>query len=236
MLYKQVEDHSLVVWYDPEGHYRQVAASLSVSNSTVTRYDGSFFKLRHEIDHLLNDLNPPRLVVYVPLDQSKTNHALIELEMAGVVVQPGQQPPFRNSRLSVLARNALKPILGDEMAAEVEKQVEAGKLSLADVNDLANKGKDLGKGVISLIYGTGSPQDVALAFLSSDRLDAEVTKKDAAGELCELLRFSFKADLPEKGTLPEWRERLARHVLMTDLVMGLEPVIDFSLNKPWVFG
>jgi len=31
---------------------------------------------------------PPRFVVYVPLAQGDTHHALIELEAAGVVMQP----------------------------------------------------------------------------------------------------------------------------------------------------
>jgi len=220
LLDKQVEDHRLVVWYDPEGHYRQVAASLSIPRAAVARFDGSFFSLRHEIDPLLNDTQPPRLVVYVPQDRDKTHHALCELEVAGAVFQP---------KLSVLARNALKGILGAETAAEVEKQVEAGKLSLADVNALATKGKDIGKGVVTLIYGTGNPQDVALAFLSGDRLDAEVDRKGAAGELRELLRFTYEADLPEKAPLSEWRDRLARHVLMTDLVAGLRSHVPPSL-------
>ncbi|GAC1467529.1 MAG: PglZ domain-containing protein [Isosphaeraceae bacterium] len=225
LLKRQVEDHCLVVWYDPEGHYGQVATSLNLPGATVARYDGSFFKLRHEIAPLMNDMQPPRLVVYVPLDQTKTNHALIELEAAGVVVRPGQQPPQRNTRLSVLARNALTSILGEKIATEVEKQVEAGKLSLADVNKLANNGK----GVLSLVYGTVNPQDVALAFLASDRHDAEVAKKDAAEELGQLLRLSHQVDLPEKDTLPKWRDQLARHVLMTDLVACLGSQVPPSL-------
>ena len=48
------------------------------------------------------------------MEQARTDHALIELEAAGVVMQPSQQPPARNPRLSLVARNALKPILGDE--------------------------------------------------------------------------------------------------------------------------
>ena len=54
-------------------------------------------------------MQPPRLLVYVPMDQGETDHALAELEAAGVVVQPGQQPPSRNTRLSLVARNALRP-------------------------------------------------------------------------------------------------------------------------------
>ena len=45
---------------------------------------------------------PPRLVVYVQMAQEQTHHALIELEAAGVVMQPSQQPPMRNTRLAVV--------------------------------------------------------------------------------------------------------------------------------------
>src|SRR5438093_5890065 len=114
LIAKQVEDRGLVVWYDPERAYVQAAAELVLPKTTVARYGDSFFHLRHEIDHLLNDSQPPRLVLYVPEDQANTHHALIEVEKAGVVMQPRQQPPACNTRLSVIARNALRPILGDD--------------------------------------------------------------------------------------------------------------------------
>src|SRR5205085_8218618 len=140
LIAKQVEDHRLVIWYDPWEVYSTVAEALELPKTTIARYDGSFFQLRHDIDALLNDEQPLRLVVYVPTDRSNTHNALIELEAAGVVIQPGQQPPNRNTRLALIARNALKPILGEETATEIEKQVESGKLSLADLNTLADKG------------------------------------------------------------------------------------------------
>src|SRR5437762_6862655 len=92
LIAKQVEERSLVVWYDPSADYRAVAESLELPGTTVARYDGSFLKLRREIDSLLNDLEPPKLVVYVPIGQAETHHALVELEEAGVVMRPGQQP------------------------------------------------------------------------------------------------------------------------------------------------
>ena len=230
LIRKQVEDHALVVWYDPEEHYREVVASLELPRTTIARYDSSFFKLRHEIDPLLNDLQPPRLVVYVPLDQSRTDHALIELEVVGVVIQSGQQPPSRNTRLSVVARNALKPILSEESATDVEKQVEAGKLSLADLDALADTGEGITKGVVSLIFGSGNPQDVALAFLVGDRHDAEVEKKTAVAELAGLLQDVFGVELPSGEPLPALRSRLARYVLATDLIAGLRDAIPPSLS------
>lgn len=152
LIAKQVEDHRLVIWYDPDQSYPEAAKELELSHTTVARYDGSFFQLRHDIDLLLNDEQPPRLVVYVPADRNNTHQALLELEAAGVVLQPGQQPPNRNTRLAVMARNALKSILGERIASEIEKQVESGKLSLADLNALADKGKDISTGVLSLIF------------------------------------------------------------------------------------
>jgi hypothetical protein len=154
---------------------------------------------------------------------------LIELEAAGVVMQPGQQPPARNTRHSLVARNALEPILGEENAAKVEKQVEAGKLSLADLDSLADQGEKFGKGVVSIVFGTGNSQEVALAFLASDRHDAEIQKKAAIEDLVGLFRSAFEADLSAITPLPELRSSLARHVLMTDLVACLGSVAPPSL-------
>jgi hypothetical protein len=92
LIAKQVDDRGLVVWYDPEEAYRAAVADWRLPNTTVTRYDGSFFKLRNEIDHLLNNGQPPRLVVYVPVERAETHSALIELDSAGVIMQPQQQP------------------------------------------------------------------------------------------------------------------------------------------------
>src|SRR5271157_2091274 len=228
LIAKQVDDHALVVWYDPEGHYRGVAADFTLPKTTVARYDGSFLQLRREIEPLLNDLHPPRLLVYVPMDQGETDHSLAELEAAGVVVQPGQQPPNRNTRLSLVARNALRPLRGDANAAEIEKQVEAGKLTLADLDVIGEK-KD--SGVLSLIFGSGNPQEVALGFLASCHSDGEVEKKSATGELADLLRSTLEVDLPGNAPLVEMRDRLARHVLLTDLVAGLGESLPASLNS-----
>ena len=104
LIAKQVEDYRLVVWYDPEQAYAVAAATLALPDTQMARYDGSFFQLRHDIDALLNGEQPPRLVVYVPEERGNTHSALIELEAVGVVMQPGQQPPNRNTRLALVAR------------------------------------------------------------------------------------------------------------------------------------
>src|SRR5437867_5782600 len=229
LIAKQVEDHRLVVWYDPEQAYAAAAAELQLPSTIVACYNGSFFQLRHDIDSLLNDEQPPRLVVCVPEERGNTYNALIELEAAGVVLQPGQQPPNRNTRLAIVARNALKTLLGDETAAEIATQVEARKLSLADLNALADKGKDISTGVLSLIFGTAHPQEVALAFLNSSTFDNEIESKAARQELVGLLERAFELTLPQHASLTDIRETLGRHVLLTDLVTALGDVVPSSL-------
>jgi hypothetical protein len=231
LIAKQVDDRGLVVWYDPERAYDQAAGELTIPNTTIARYEGSFFKLRRDIDDLLNDSHPPRLVVYVPLEKTETNSALVELDCAGVVMQPRQQPPACNTRLSVIARNALKPILGEDQVGEIERQVEAGKLTLADLNSLAEKGKDISTGVLALIFGSANPQEVALAFLHSDKHDEEINKKEAEKELRGLFEVSFDIELPASASLSNWRARLEQHVLLTDLVSIFKKNVPASLDS-----
>jgi hypothetical protein len=193
LIAKQVDDRGLVVWYDPERDYAPAAVQLDLPQTTIARYERNFFRLRHDIDHLLNDSQLPRLIVYVPMAQAETHSALIELEAAGVVMRPGQQPPNRNTKLAAIARNALRPILGDDQVVEIEKQVETGKLSLADLNALADKGKAISTGILSLIFGSANPQEVALAILHDGRYDAELEKKSAetnCGTCCKLASTS----------------------------------------------
>src|SRR6266851_9353157 len=138
LIAKQVEENGLVVWYDPNARYRTIARDLVLPNTTVVRYAESFFSLRHEIEPLMNTLDPPRLVIYVPLDQAETHHALIELEAAGVVMKPGDPSIKRNTRLSLIARNALKSSMPEAAIVSIEKQVETGKLTLVDLDTLAD--------------------------------------------------------------------------------------------------
>src|SRR5947207_12538385 len=96
----QLQEPRVVVWFDPEGHYRAFLDELALSETTVAVYEGSFFALRREIDPLLRADTPPRLLVYVPLAEEATDHALIELTAAGVALAPGAQDPACNTRLA----------------------------------------------------------------------------------------------------------------------------------------
>jgi hypothetical protein len=221
LIKKQVDDHVIVVWYDPEGYYKEFVRSLELPGTPLERYDGSFFALRHRIDPFIAGPDPRRLIVYVPLDRSQTHNALVEVEAAGVAVYPGAQPRQLNTRPSVVAKGALRGHLGDRELTSIEKQVEAGKLSLADL-DRIGAGAEPPRGLISLIFGTSSPQEVALGFLSNEQHDEEILKKDAMSELSVLLQAEFELALLEGEPPKDLRHRLARHILATEFLESLQ--------------
>ena len=59
--------------------------------------------------------------------------------------------------------------------------------------------------------------------------DESITKKDAKDELAKLLRRDFGFDAPDGTGLDDLRQRLARHVLLTDLVFGLGDAVPSKL-------
>jgi len=62
LIAKQVDDYGLVVWYDPDGVYAEAANALDLPDTTILRYEGSFVRLRWEIDQkkLMVGEEPPR--------------------------------------------------------------------------------------------------------------------------------------------------------------------------------
>jgi hypothetical protein len=145
---------------------------------------------------------------------------------------PGQ-PPSRNTRLSLVARNALKPSFGEETAASIEKQVEDGKINLAGLDELARHGDGIIKGVVTLIFGTSNVQDIALSFLSGERYDKEIAAREAGAELAMLLNSELDADLSGMSSPADGRMQFARHVLVTEFLTALNGSTPDKLSEAW---
>jgi hypothetical protein len=227
LLRKQIEAHGTVVWYDPDAAYAEVAQSLCVNGiagAALHCYDPEhgFVWLRHELEPLwANALYAPRLLLYVPLPQAETVHALVEFEVAGVVVRPGQQPLERNTALAMVARRALEPIFPPAKREEIVAEVQSGKLTLAELDEIAEKGSESGAGAIGVIFHTGSPQEIALRFLTLPDRDAEIVARQALDSLSRLLSDLIGVPLSSNGDPAMLRTLLARQVLMTDWIAAL---------------
>jgi len=236
LVRNQIETHGTVVWYDPERAYVEWFDALrpdDVAGAALHRYDPDrgFFWLRHELDPLWEGrTDPPRLLIYIPLDQEEASNALIEFEVGGVVMQPGQQPPERNTALVAVARRALQDVIPPAALEQILAQVRAGQLTLAELDDLAEQRVAAQSGVIATIFETGNPSEVALRFLGDPSLDERIRAKGAVGNLARLLSDLLGVDLPTNEGLDGLRARLARLVLLTDLIEGLGKVTPPALR------
>ncbi|MEO8285040.1 MAG: PglZ domain-containing protein [Chloroflexota bacterium] len=230
MVARQVDENGIVVWYDPGGFWRELAASLDFPNTQVALYNGSFFAVRREVDPLLSGENKPRLVVYVDMDEADTDHALIELMVSGVTMKPGHPSKTRNTRPRYVAQRAFSGKLSDESLEETLKQVDAGKLSLRELDEREESDSSAASVVITTIFGTGNPAEVALRFLSEPRLDAKIAGKDALGDIADLLGKKYNLPMPTSDGCAALREALARHLLSTEFTNSLEGELPVGLS------
>jgi hypothetical protein len=234
-LKSHVLKHGTVVWYDPQGVYTEVARKLAPENALdalVHRYEPErgFLALRRSLEPHWNNDQPPRLILYVPLDRSECGHALIEFEVGGVVLRPGQQPPEQNTSLAAVARQALPQVFPQAKVEELVAQVEAGQLSLAELDELADKGLEGQSGVIAAIFGTGNAPDVALRFLAGAGLDQAIEEKNAAAGLAALLGGALGVTFSGEKGLPALKLQLARQILLTDFIAALDGEVPQQLT------
>jgi len=149
LIERQIADRGIVVWYDPEKVYGSLAQSLIVEHATVLVGSNGFFRLREQLEPLLEFVTPdgevtsncgvpPNAVVYVPLARSQTDFALIEVETAGAVMEPGAEVAERNTRLQAIVEQVFSEI-APEKAAHVARQAEEGLLTLDELDRMADE-------------------------------------------------------------------------------------------------
>jgi len=211
LISKAVTDHGVVVWYDTERDFARFAESFDPPGVRIARYTDSFFALRREIEPFLSGPEPGRVVVYVPVDRSATQDALVEAEAAG---------KFVTFPLATIAMEALAPFIGVKNAAALEKDVQAGTLTLEDLDRL-DLTEGVTRGVVALILGSGNVQDIALRFLSGERYDADIVGRNATAELAMLLNNGFGSSLSAADSPGNLRSEFAWHVLATEFVFSL---------------
>lgn len=230
LLSKQIQDHGIVVWYDPAQEYAELVERLELPETTILQFVGSFFELRYRIEPYLEFVDedgrfkddietPPRLLVYLPIDRAKTQHALIEAEAAGVVMQPGASPWQRNTRLRVLAERVFREISPDQ-AKSIAAGVDAGRITLDELDRLAGQSGDLG--VVKLVFGTAAINDVVLAFIGSEDHDESIAKKNALPELSSLFQAELGLSVSPNQPVGQARDALCRSLLLTELALKID--------------
>ena len=231
MLAEQVARRGIVVWYDPEKAYTKFASELSLPETTVLYYEDGFFRLRRELEPHLEFVNdtgkpndgcgvPPNVVIYAPLDRAQTDHALVEAETAGVVVEPGAEAPERNSRLRVQAEAFFLEV-SPETATDIARQVDEGVRTLDDLDNMADEVGNIASRAVKLVFGAASPLELIIEFASTDEKDSKLEEKKALGEVISLVQSELGFDLSGAGTPADARQMLRRLILLAEFTSAL---------------
>ena len=230
-LKQQVNERGVVVWFDPQKTYAELAASLDMPETHIARFTSSYLELRHSVDDRINDIQsekPPRLLLYVPLERSETRHILDEFIYAGRLMQPGEPLP-RNTSLVAIARGALRTRFARERLDEIEHDILKGRIkSLDELDRLADQGDT---GALALIFGTGQPSEIAQKFVFSDSYDPELVAREALDLLAGVLMEYFGITLPEGETPAQMRSRMSKALLVIEFCLQLDEKIPPALTS-----
>ena len=230
LLERQLADRGVVVWYDPEKAYFEAVDRLDLDGTTVLKYGGSFFKLRHELElhldwidaggHPIPDAEtPPRVLIYVPKSRTESQFALVEPESAGTVVESGASVVERNTRLSALVERVFTEI-APEKAGHYARQVEERLLTFTDVEQMAQEAGAASAGAIKLVFGHSAPGEILLRFASDPSVDERLVQKKAVAELSGLI--AAETGLANDAQSPEkLRKALVQHLLLGEIALSV---------------
>jgi hypothetical protein len=199
-LTDMIEAHHLVVWQDDAGAFGDIARELVPSDCRFEAFEGSWVALRHRVEQDLSLSEPPRLVIYVPV-QAPEQDPLEEIRAAGFLFEPS---------VASIVRRALKGQLPEARVNEIA----GASTRFVDAEAAAGAGAVSGSVVLSTLFRTGGDREQLVIALSGDFDDA-ISGKNAWNEVHELANRVL--GLNASGTGVEFRENVAR-LLLVDAV------------------
>lgn len=226
IIQKNLDESGIVIWYDPKESYRAFIENLPIDVPVLT-FQGSYFELRHQLESYLEGRDRKKVLVYIPADHNESASPLIEAEYWGTVLKPGG-PTGKNTRLEIIARNALADIFNAEEIANLEKSIQQGTLTLEDLNTLSDTHQETGKaGSLGLIFTSTAPVDIILNFLSDQNYDAKIEEKKAFVEFRSFVtaHTGFESDISE---FQLYRRDLSRYILISDFFASVKEPTQFS--------
>jgi hypothetical protein len=70
LIVQHVTEHGIVMWFDPERHYDTVVASIAQPGWHFLTFKDSYYHLRAEVEPWVRGFDPPKLLVYLPIEYS----------------------------------------------------------------------------------------------------------------------------------------------------------------------
>jgi hypothetical protein len=210
-----VRQAGVVIWQDEHGEYAAAAKSIVPSGVPVAAYDGSWYSLRWEIEHLLASEKPPQLVVYASAP-APTDDPLAEVRALG--------KEFKR-RLSTLVRQSLS---GELAAARIE-QIAREARTLEEAEAAVGGSSSADVRLLSILGGHDAVQ-MALAVLDGSR-DEAIDRERVWSDVASMLSDSYGGSLTGERT--DLRTSFARQILLSEIARAAGE-LPAQLSSAWV--
>ncbi|MHB2154485.1 PglZ domain-containing protein [Calditrichota bacterium GD2] len=217
-LKQKIKQHGIVLWYDPDENYSFLLEHLDLGDYPFFRYEGSFFKLRYQIEPLLKKDQKPQMLIYVPLARDKSHFALIEAESAGCYLMPGHPERDFNSSLDVRVFNWYKSRLQQAQLNTILQKIKKGEYDLEDVRRIINNQYQSKHSDLQLVYEKADPLEIIAAFLFEVGKDSDLSKKNGLAIIKSLAEDILSMEVNPNWTVEQTRKQIFTVLLISEFI------------------
>lgn len=217
-LLNLLEDRRIVVWYDGENAFRDVAETFAAPGCRTIYADPSTLQARHDAEAVarrINDNRHPKekggsLLVYVSWERGRTDEERVRDPFEGFVLQGAAFGDKDGEKIHSLARQAMP-----ERIAEIDRLFREGEPTVGLLDNLETGGK---YPLLREALGAESAVEAAAQLLCRDgTVKKLVAVQGATDELMRLLKadLGFEPPLATKA-LDGVRKSLETYVLLSE--------------------
>jgi len=235
LIKKQIEEHGIVVWYDPDGCYRSMINEIDWVDVPLIKYEGSYYDVRFKAEQYFDGITRNKLLIYLNTKRDTNIFPLIELEKAGCVIEPHGSVE-RNTNLTVVVKEAFSEKISEEMIRNICKKIEDKTITIDEIEKIVESAKSIDTAALSIIFNTNEPQSIILNFLANQSLDQSIQERKLEKELSRLIVMYLGIEVKDSFSLEQLRDKTIETILMVDFIDSLKdgPVKEKykSLNLP----
>ena len=227
-LDERLRKNAILVFYDPRrefepffdkelknegsGNGRLPRVRVKGRLTSVARFRGSYFKLRDEVEPIVQVDSPKPLILYLPgVERDRKGSILMELEKGGGSYEP---------QLKRLAANVLRRHFTQ---GRVDKMLAPSKVSYTDIAAfLRQDGDGLATSVLHTFFGGAKSEDLIARWIAEEETDAGIAGKEVKEELFNLIESRLGLAVPTEDALATARAKVVRHVLVNEFRLDLD--------------
>ena len=221
LIKKQIEEHGIVVWYDPDGCYRSMVSEINWTNVPLIKYEGSYYDVRFKAEHYFEGIIRNKLLIYLDAKRDTNNFPLIELEKAGCVIEPHGSIES-NTNLTVVVKEAFSEKISEEMIRNICKKIEDKTITIDEIEKIMESAKSIDTAALSIIFNTNEPQLIILNFLANQSLDQSIQERKLEKELSKLMVMCLGIKVKTSFSLEQLRDKIVETVFMVDFIDSLK--------------